>query len=113
MLQVVYSYWDGSGHRKTLEVRKGTTIGRFLELVKLQLIPDFHEVRSTNPEDFVYVKEDLIIPHVRLSNGVCYVCHNATFSFIDEDFVVGILNQPSQSALINEITAVFTALFVL
>jgi len=66
MLQVVYSYWDGSGHRKTIEVRKGTTIGRFLELVKAQLIGEFHEVRSTNPDDFVYVKEDLIIPHVRL-----------------------------------------------
>ena len=64
MLQVVYSYWDGSGHRKTIEVRKGTTIGRFLELVKAQLIGEFHEVRSTNPDDFVYVKEDLIIPHV-------------------------------------------------
>ena len=73
MLQVVYSYWDGSGHRKTLEVRKGTTIGRFLELVKQQLIPDFHEVRSTNPEDFVYVKEDLIIPHVSENVMVCFV----------------------------------------
>jgi protein FAM50 len=64
MLQVVYSYWDGSGHRKVLEVRKGTTIGRFLELVKAQLIGEFHEIRSTNPEDLVYVKEDLIIPQV-------------------------------------------------
>lgn len=65
MLQVVYSYWDGSGHRKSIEVRKGTTIGKFLEAVKAQLTPEFHELRTTNPDDLVYVKEDLIIPHVR------------------------------------------------
>ena len=64
MLEVVYSYWDGSGHRKVIELRKGTTIGRFLELVKAQLVPEFHELRSTNAEDLMYVKEDLIIPQV-------------------------------------------------
>ncbi|KAJ1442874.1 XAP5, circadian clock regulator-domain-containing protein [Ochromonadaceae sp. CCMP2298] len=63
MLEVVYSYWDGSGHRKAITLRKGTTVGRFLELVKAQLIGEFAEVRSTNPDDLVYVKEDLIIPH--------------------------------------------------
>jgi protein FAM50 len=68
MLQVVYSYWDGSGHRKTIEVRKGTTIGKFLEQVKAQLSPEFHDVRSTNPEDLIYVKEDLIIPQVALTS---------------------------------------------
>lgn len=41
--------------------------GKFLEQVKAQLVPEFHEVRSTNPEDLVYVKEDLIIPHVSYS----------------------------------------------
>jgi len=61
---VVYSYWDGSGHRKVIEVRKGVSVGRFLEMVKQQLVADFSEVRSTSPEDLIYVKEDLIIPHV-------------------------------------------------
>ena len=65
LLQVVYSYWDGSGHRKAIDVRKGVTVGRFLEMVKQQLVADFSEVRSTSPEDLIYVKEDLIIPHVR------------------------------------------------
>ncbi len=74
MLQVVYSYWDGSGHRKNIELRKGTTVGRFLELVKAQLIPEFPAVRSTNPEDLVYVKEDLIIPHVRCVLCSCCGC---------------------------------------
>lgn len=67
LLQVVYSYWDGSGHRKAIEVRKGVTVGRFLEMVKQQLVADFSEVRSTSPEDLIYVKEDLIIPHVSVT----------------------------------------------
>ena len=90
MLQVVYSYWDGSGHRKTIEVRKGTTIGRFLELVKAQLIGEFHEVRSTNPDDFVYVKEDLIIPHVSVfSSCVLYeVVGNSALDLFTVSFVL-------------------------
>jgi protein FAM50 len=31
-LEVVYSYWDGSGHRKVIQVTKGTTIGKFLSM---------------------------------------------------------------------------------
>ncbi len=64
MLEVTYSYWDGSGHRKIIQVKKGTTISRFLELVKQQLLPDFHEFRGLSAESFLYVKEDCIIPHV-------------------------------------------------
>lgn len=63
MVEVVYSWWDGSGHRKAMEVRKGTTIGKFLEYVKLQLSPEFPEVRSISSDGLLYVKEDMIIPH--------------------------------------------------
>jgi protein FAM50 len=61
-LEVVYSYWDGSGHRRVLRLKKGSTIGKFLELAKQQLVGEFKELRSTNSEDLLYVKEDLIIP---------------------------------------------------
>lgn len=63
MVEVVYSWWDGSGHRRAMEVRKGTSIGKFLEYVKLQLSPEFPEVRGVTSDGFLYVKEDLIIPH--------------------------------------------------
>lgn len=36
-LEVVYSYWDGSGHRKNLTVTKGATIEEFLIAVKEQV----------------------------------------------------------------------------
>ncbi|XVF45474.1 hypothetical protein PTKIN_Ptkin02bG0209300 [Pterospermum kingtungense] len=59
-LQITYSYWDGTGHRRVL---KGDTIGEFLRAVQQQLAPEFREIRTTFVENLLYVKEDLIIPH--------------------------------------------------
>lgn len=36
-IQITYSYWDGSGHRRKIVVKKGTTIGQFLELARKDL----------------------------------------------------------------------------
>lgn len=46
-------------------MRKGDSIGEFLRSVQQQLSPEFREVRTTSVENLLYVKEDLIIPHVR------------------------------------------------
>lgn len=62
-LSITYSYWDGTGHRRVIQVRKGDTIGEFLRAVQQQLAPEFREVRTTSVENLLYVKEDLIIPH--------------------------------------------------
>ncbi|XP_057523730.1 protein XAP5 CIRCADIAN TIMEKEEPER isoform X1 [Amaranthus tricolor] len=62
-LQITYSYWDGTGHRRVIQVRKGDTIGAFLRAVQQQLAPEFREVRTASVENLLYVKEDLIIPH--------------------------------------------------
>lgn len=62
-LQITYSYWDGTGHRRVIQVRKGDTIGDFLRAVQQQLAPEFREVRTASVENLLYVKEDLIIPH--------------------------------------------------
>uniref|UniRef100_A0A804MQA3 FAM50A/XAP5 C-terminal domain-containing protein n=1 Tax=Zea mays TaxID=4577 RepID=A0A804MQA3_MAIZE len=62
-LSITYSYWDGTGHRRAIQVRKGDTIGEFLRAVQQQLAPEFREVRTTSVENLLYVKEDLIIPH--------------------------------------------------
>ena len=64
MVEVVYSYWDGSGHRRAMQIKKGANVGRFLELVKAQLTPDFPEMRGLGVDSLLYVKEDFIIPHV-------------------------------------------------
>lgn len=58
IIQVTYSYWDGSGHRRVLSCKKGTTIERFLAIVQTK----FKQLRNTSPESLMFVKEDLIIP---------------------------------------------------
>lgn len=61
-LQVTYSYWDGTGHRKTVVVKQGSTIGEFLQKVLDDLIPHFRQLSGLNSDDLLYVKEDLILP---------------------------------------------------
>jgi len=58
-IDVTYSYWDGSGHRRVLTVTKGTAIEEFLELVR----QEFKELRGISAEQMLFIKEDLIIPH--------------------------------------------------
>lgn len=63
-LEVTYSYWDGSGHRRSTVVEKGFTIGQFLQKSKSELEKtDFPELRTVSLDNLMYVKEDLIIPH--------------------------------------------------
>ncbi|KAJ1569314.1 hypothetical protein HK096_003493 [Nowakowskiella sp. JEL0078] len=56
---ITYSYWDGTGHRTQVEVKKGDSISQFLEACRQQ----WHQLRGTNVDNLMYVKEDLIIPH--------------------------------------------------
>ncbi|WWC73693.1 uncharacterized protein I206_107665 [Kwoniella pini CBS 10737] len=58
-IEITYSYWDGSGHRKSVECMKGDDIGTFLNKCRQQ----FPELRGTSVENLMYIKEDLIIPH--------------------------------------------------
>ncbi|CAG8512967.1 8808_t:CDS:2 [Funneliformis caledonium] len=58
-ISVTYSYWDGTGHRKTVSCKKGDSIATFLEKCRQQ----FHELRGVSVDNLIYVKEDLIIPH--------------------------------------------------
>jgi len=62
-LEITYSYWDGTGHRRKIIIRKGDTIGQFLGTVQKQLAPDFREVQTISRESLMYVKEDIIVPH--------------------------------------------------
>ncbi|CAI2170946.1 2894_t:CDS:2 [Funneliformis geosporum] len=64
-ISVTYSYWDGTGHRKTVSCKKGDSIATFLEKCRQQ----FHELRGVSVDNLIYVKEDLIIPHARGKSG--------------------------------------------
>ncbi|EGG13654.1 XAP5 protein [Cavenderia fasciculata] len=57
-IEITYSYWDGSGHRRSLQCNKGTTIEKFLAMARLE----FKELRGVSVDHLIFIKEDLIIP---------------------------------------------------
>lgn len=62
-LEVTYSYWDGTGHRKKLTIRKGDSIGTFLKAAREQLASEFRELRAMSVDNLMFIKEDVILPH--------------------------------------------------
>ncbi|PWN22835.1 XAP5-domain-containing protein [Microstroma glucosiphilum] len=58
-IEITYSYWDGTGHRKTVKCKKGDSIADFLEKCRQQ----FPELRNQSVDNLMYIKEDLIVPH--------------------------------------------------
>ncbi|EDV22348.1 uncharacterized protein TRIADDRAFT_28870 [Trichoplax adhaerens] len=63
IIEITYSYWDGSGHRRTIQVNKGNTIQHFLQKCLENLRKEFNELKTTTVDNLMYIKEDLIIPH--------------------------------------------------
>ena len=64
VIEITYSYWDGSGHRRTIQVNKGNTIQYFLQKCLEALRKEFNELKTASVDNLMYIKEDLIIPHV-------------------------------------------------
>ncbi|ORY90908.1 XAP5, circadian clock regulator-domain-containing protein [Leucosporidium creatinivorum] len=58
-IEITYSYWDGTGHRKVVTCKKGDSIAQFLEKCRQQ----FPELRAVSVDNLMYIKEDLIVPH--------------------------------------------------
>ncbi|XP_065210598.1 protein FAM50 homolog isoform X1 [Planococcus citri] len=62
-IDITFSYWDGSGHRKTVKMKKGNTIYQFLQKSLEMLRKEFSELKAVTADQLMYVKEDLILPH--------------------------------------------------
>ncbi|GKY92624.1 hypothetical protein MPSEU_000232500 [Mayamaea pseudoterrestris] len=62
-LEIVYSYWDGTGHRRSMQCIQGDTVGSFLDKVRKDCSKEFKELAGLHSDDLLYVKEDLILPH--------------------------------------------------
>ena len=63
-LDVTYSLWDGSGHRRTVTIEQGATVGEFLRRV-LELEHSQKNYRFASAwsiQDVMLVKEDVILP---------------------------------------------------
>jgi len=62
-IEITYSYWDGSGHRRTVRMKKGNSMSQFLSKCLEHLRKEFHELKTASVDQLMYVKEDLIIAH--------------------------------------------------
>lgn len=62
-IEITFSYWDGSGHRRAVLMKKGNSIYQFLQKALELLKKEFHELRTVTSDQLMYIKEDLIIPH--------------------------------------------------
>mmetsp|Transcript_5398 Transcript_5398/g.13064 ORF Transcript_5398/g.13064 Transcript_5398/m.13064 type:complete len:334 (-) Transcript_5398:186-1187(-) len=62
-IEITFSYHDGSGHRRSIDCKKGHNIGQFLEIARKSLQEEFRELRGVASDNLLYIKEDLIIPH--------------------------------------------------
>ncbi|KAK3586838.1 hypothetical protein CHS0354_034876 [Potamilus streckersoni] len=61
-MEITYSYWDGSGHRRQCRVRKGNSIQQFLQKALETLRKEFNDLKIVTVDQLMYIKEDLIIP---------------------------------------------------
>jgi len=62
VIQVEFSYWEGVAHERCVHVLKSSTIGAFLEKGREALSKEFRELRGTNAENLIFIKEDMMIP---------------------------------------------------
>lgn len=62
-ITITFSYWDGSGHRRSVTMKKGNSIYQFLQKCLEILRKEFNELKTVMADQLMYVKEDLILPH--------------------------------------------------
>lgn len=62
-IPITFSYWDGSGHRRSVIMKKGNSIYQFLQRCLELLRKEFSELKTVMADQLMYVKEDLILPH--------------------------------------------------
>lgn len=61
-IPITFSYWDGSGHRRSATMKKGNSIYQFLQKCLEILRKEFNELKTVMADQLMYVKEDLILP---------------------------------------------------
>ncbi len=64
-VDLVFSYWDGSGHRRSMRIKKRMTMQMFLSkaLEVLRRENMFNELKSASVDQLIFVKDDVILPH--------------------------------------------------
>lgn len=62
-INITFSYWDGSGHRRVVKMKKGNSMSQFLQRGLESLRKEFPELKVSTVDNLMFIKEDLIIPH--------------------------------------------------
>lgn len=63
-LHITFSYYNGTGHRFEVTIKKGDSVLQFLAAAHKVITAAGHsDIRRLPPEAMIYVKEDLILPH--------------------------------------------------
>lgn len=78
LVRVQFSYWDGAGHAATLMCPKGHTIKEFLLIAR----KEWKDLQGVHIDNLLFIKEDLIIPHVRFLFYLFSIKHNSFYDFI-------------------------------
>ncbi|KAH8740463.1 hypothetical protein FG386_002975 [Cryptosporidium ryanae] len=60
IIEVVFSYWEGRGHRRSIKIQRDATIGEFLEKCRIKLKSEFKE--------FARISRYVISPSFRYSH---------------------------------------------
>jgi len=47
VIEITFSYWDGSNHRRTMRIERGTSIVDFLEMARKELEKNFISLRGS------------------------------------------------------------------
>jgi protein FAM50 len=62
-IEIVFSYYDGASHRKKLLIPREYTVLKFIDEAKKLLTADFPSLAFSSSSNFMFVKEDTILPH--------------------------------------------------
>ncbi|XP_014662907.1 PREDICTED: protein FAM50A-like [Priapulus caudatus] len=55
-IEITYSYWDGSGHRRNVRMKKGNSISQFLHRCLENLRKEFTELKLATVDQLMYIK---------------------------------------------------------
>jgi protein FAM50 len=61
-IPIQFSYWDGSGHKRSATIAIGDTVGMFLKVAKGILEKDFPNLRFVTIPNLLLVKDDVMLP---------------------------------------------------
>lgn len=74
-IPITFSYWDGSGHRRSVTMKKGNTIYQFLQKCLDTLRKEFSELKTVMADQLMYVKIRMFFSFFIIYTNYCIKLH--------------------------------------